>query len=88
MPYRWSAGLRRNLVKGRFVLRRFTRTRSARAATQFVKALRADVSDLAGFISREAVPHLPSLDWKRGASRVGAQLRGFKARKWLPMQSG
>ena len=46
MPYRWSARLRRNYVKGRLVLRRFARTRSARAATQFVKALRADVSDL------------------------------------------
>jgi penicillin-binding protein 1A len=88
MRLSWSAGLRRNLVKSRFVLRRFTRTRSARAATQFVKALRADVSDLAGFISREAMPHLPSLEWKRGASRVGAQLRGFKERKWLPYAVG
>src|SRR5918996_3395396 len=88
MLYRRSARLRRAFVKGRLVLRRLAQTRSAGAAAQLGKALRADIADLADFISRRAVPHPPSLKWKREASRVGARLRGFKERKWLPYAAG
>jgi penicillin-binding protein 1A len=88
MLYRRSARLRRVFVKSRLVLRRLARTRSARAAAQLGKALHADIADLADSISRRAVAHPPSLEWKWETIRAHAKLRGSKEQKWLPYAAG
>ncbi len=88
MLYHQSARLRRAFVKSRLILRGLASTRTAGATAQLGRALRADIADLVHFISRRTVQHLPPREWKWRASRVGAQWRGFKERKWLPYAAG
>ena len=79
-----KAKLHRALVKSRLVLRRLARTRTASAAAQFGKALRADITDLGEYVSRRPAPNLVQLDWKQQATRAATKLRSFTGWRWLP----
>lgn len=79
----WKAGARRVFIKSWFLVRRAAKTRTGAAAAELVKALRADLADLAGHLSRRMVS-FAKVDWKQAASRAAAGFRSIAKRIHLP----
>src|SRR5687767_14430200 len=85
---KFGRAARRGFVKSRLLLRRVGRTRTAGAAAELGKALRADIADLAEHLSRRIADNRARLDWKQEASRAATRFRSIAKRTHLPYAIG
>jgi penicillin-binding protein 1A len=88
VSYYRNAKLRRGLARYRLVLGHIARTRTFGTAVQLGKAFRADITDLAAYISHRLALSLALLEKVLQASRVADGFRNITARTSKPYLFG